>query len=321
MNIHQHTLHEPKLLIEIESFTKRIINDGLKRKDLPVLVRLLNDFEQIYSCNHVYADYVEVFHVIAKGELQRYRKMENGYCTYGSLLKVDEGILNEYSKLFHEYQSKPKRDLRQYRFGVSVRFKRLKQLSERLFHRYSRNLIVRVDLKYHVDKQHLVDIEMFNLHVQTLRNRMANKHKCFKNLKLNAWCLEQAPLGSYHVHLFLIYDGSASTYDCKLARWIGRVWMDEITEGLGYYWNCHTSKHADEDLEDSDTMVANTDSIQEKGSYKYLNGLGMIKREDPIGLERLKAVYSYLARITVEKIEQRLRVRVKGMRAFGCSAC
>lgn len=321
MNIHQHTLHEPRLLIEIESFTKRIINDGLKRKDLPELIRLLDAFEQIYSCNHVYADYVEVFHVIAKGELQRYRKMENGYCTYGSLLKVDEGILNEYSKLFHEYQSKTKSDLRQYRFGVSVRFKRLKQLSERLFSRYSRNLVVRVDLKYHVDKQHMVDIEMFNLHVQTLRNRMANKHTCFKNLKLNAWCLEQAPLGSYHVHLFLIYDGSTSTYDCKLARWVGRVWMDEITEGLGYYWNCHTCKHADEDLEDSEIMVANTENGQKKEGYKYLNGLGMIKREDPKGLERLKSVYGYLARMTVEKIDQRLRIRVKGMRAFGCSSC
>lgn len=321
MNIHQHTLHEPKLLIEIESFTKRIINDGLNRKDLPELVRLLGAFEQIYSCNHVYADYVEVFHAIAKGELQRYRKMENGYCTYGSLLKVDETILNEYSKLFYEYQSKAKSDLRQYRFGVSARFKRLKQISERLFHRYSRNLIVRVDLKYHVDKQHMVDIEMFNRHVQRLRNRMANKHTCFRNLKLNAWCLEQAPLGSYHVHLFLIYDGSASTYDCKLARWVGRVWMEEITEGLGYYWNCHTCKHADEDVEDRDTMVVNTENGQQKEGYTYLNGLGMIKREDPIGLERLKAVYSYLARMTIEKIEQRLRVRVKGMRAFGCSSC
>ncbi len=47
----------------------------------------------------------------------------------------------------------------------------------------------------------------------------------------------------------------------------------------------------------------------------------MIKREDPIGLERLQAVYSYLARITAEKIDQRLRVKVKGMRAFGCSSC
>ncbi len=53
MNIHQHTLHEPRLLIEIESFTKRVINDGLKRKDLRELVRLLDAFEQIYSCNHV----------------------------------------------------------------------------------------------------------------------------------------------------------------------------------------------------------------------------------------------------------------------------
>ncbi|ERS00221.1 hypothetical protein Q674_16110 [Acinetobacter sp. COS3] len=96
--------------------------------------------------------------------------------------------------------------------------------------------------------------------------------------------------------------------------------MSEITEGLGYYWNCHTNKHADEDLKNSDTMV-NKEIIQEKDCYEYLNGLGMIKREDPIGLERLQAVYSYLARITVEKIDQRLRVRVKGMRAFGCSIC
>lgn len=80
-------------------------------------------------------------------------------------------------------------------------------------------------------------------------------------------------------------------------------------------------QNADEDLEDSHTILANTDSIQEKESYKYLNGLGMIKREDPRGLERLKSVYSYLARMTVEKIDQRLRVRVKGMRGFGCSSC
>ena len=61
MNIHQHTLHEPRLLIEIESFTKRIINDGLNRKDLPELVRLLDAFKQIYSCNHEYVDYVGLF--------------------------------------------------------------------------------------------------------------------------------------------------------------------------------------------------------------------------------------------------------------------
>lgn len=320
MNIHQHTLHEPRLLIEIESFTKRIINDGLNRKDLPELVRLLDAFEQIYSCTHVYADYIGLFEFLASYEFHGFKKMQDGQYTYASLLEISDWLLEHYSWSFQVNKKKVLSDLRQYKFGVKGRLEKLRTAVERLFHRYSRNLVVRVDLKYHVDKQHLVDIEMFNLHVQTLRNRMANKHTCFKNLKLNAWCLEQAPEGSYHVHLFLIYDGSTSTYDCKLSRWVGRVWMDEITEGLGYYWNCHTCKHADEDLEGTDTMVANTDSIQKKESYKYLNGLGMIKREDPRGLERLKFVYSYFARITVEKIEQRLRVRVKGMRAFGCSS-
>lgn len=321
MNIHQHTLHEPRLLIEIESFTKRIINDGLKRKDLPELVRLLDAFEQIYSCNHVYADYVGLFEFLATYEFYDFKHIQDGQYTYASLLEIRDESIQHFSMQFQVHKPKVLSDLRQYKFGVKRRLGKLRTAVERLFHRYSRNLIVRVDLKYHVDKQHMVDIEMFNLHVQTLRSRMANKHTCFKNLKLNAWCLEQAPLGSYHVHLFLIYDGSASTYDCKLARWVGRVWMDEITEGLGYYWNCHTNKHADEDLEDSDTQRVNTGCTQEVQRYKYLNGLGMISRGDPMGLARLKAVYSYLARMTAEKIEQRLRVRMKGMRAFGCSSC
>lgn len=321
MNTFQHTLHEPRLLIEIESFTKRIMKHGLKRKDLPELVRLLDGFEEIYSCNYRYIDYVGLFDHIAEYQFQIYKQMQNGRYTYASLLEISDGLLQHYSWLFQVNRPRVLSDLRQYKSGVKRRLKTLQTTVERLFHRYSRNLVVRVDLKYRESKQPMVDIEMFNQHVQKLCNRMANKNKCFKNLKFNAWCLEQAPEGSYHVHLFLIYDGSASNYDCKLARWVGGVWMDEITEGLGYYWNCHTNKHADEDLEDNDTMVANTDSVQKKESYKYLNGLGMIKREDQRGLERLKAVYSYLARMTVEKIDQRLRVRVKGMRAFGCSSC
>lgn len=320
MNIHQHTLHEPKLLIEIESFTKRIINDGLKRKDLPELVRLLDAFEEIYSCNHHYIDYVGLFDHIAKHQFQSYKQIQNGRYTYASLDKIRDELIQHFSMQFQVHKPKVLSDIRQYKFGVKRRFERIQITVEKLFHHYSRNLVVRVDLKYRDLNQRMVDIEMFNLHVLRLRKRISQKHTCFKNLKFNAWCLEQAPKGSYHVHLFLIYDGSTSTYDCILARWVGRVWMDEITEGLGYYWNCHTCKHADEDLEGDGSSMVNNSSTQEEKNYKYLNGLGMIKRKDPIGLERLKAVYGYLARITAKKIDQRLRVRVKGMRIFGCSS-
>ena len=321
MNMNQNTLHEPNLIIEIESFTKRAIEHGLHRKDLSRLIKLLDDFEKIYSCNHSYSDYLGLFEFITAFEFQNFKKFKDGQYSYESLLKVSDQLLDYFSWQFQVHKPKVDSDLRQYKHRVKRRLDRLNKHVGDLFKRYSRNLVVRVDLKYRADSQDRVDIEIFNKHVRTLRNRMANKDKCFRNLKFNAWCLEHAPEGSYHVHLFLIYDGSTSTYDCKLARWVGRVWMNEITEGLGYYWNCHTNKHADEDLVDSETMVANTDSIQKKENYKYLNGLGMIKREDPIGLERLKAVYSYLACMSTEKIEQRLRVRVKGMRAFGCSSC
>ena len=285
MNIHQNTLHEPRLLIEIESFTKRIIKEGLKRKDLPELVRLLNAFEQIYSCNYCFTDYLGLFEYVFSYEFYSFQQMQDGRYTYVSLMEISDGLLKHYSWIFQINKKKVLADLCQYKFRVNNRLKKLRTVTEKLFRRYSRNLIVRVDLKYREVNQQMVDIEMFNRHVNTLCSRMANKHTCFKNLKLNAWCLEQAPLGSYHVHLYLIYDGSTSTYDCKLARWVGRVWMDEITEGLGYYWNCHTLKHADEDLEDDDSKKTNTSSAQKEKSYKYLNGLGMIKRDDPIGLK------------------------------------
>ena len=67
--------------------------------------------------------------------------------------------------------------------------------------------------------------------------------------------------------------------------------------------------------------MTNTSNTQEEKKYRYLNGLGMIKRDDPKGLERLEAVYGYLARVTDEKLDQRLRVRLNDMRAFGSSSC
>lgn len=315
MIANQNTLHEPKLLIEIESFTKRIIDDGLKRKDLPELVRLLDAFEHIYSCNYIYTDYIGLFKFFY--ESYGLKQIQDGQYTYSSLLGISDWLLAHYSSQFKIHKPKVLSDIRQYKHRVKERLNKLIFFNEILFNRYSRNLVVRVDLKYQIDKQNFIDIEIFNQHVRKLCNHMANKHYCFKNLKFYAWCLEQAPLGGYHVHLYLIYDGSKSTHDCKLAKWVGRLWMDKITEGLGYYWNCHTGKGADED---GNYVAVNTVNDQVETNPNYLNGLGMIERKDLRGLEKLEAVYSYFARITDEKIDQRLRVRVKDMRAFGYSS-
>jgi len=86
-------IHQPKLLIKIESFTKRIIKDGLKRKDLPELVRLLDAFEEIYSCNHRYIDYVGLFNHIAEHQFQSYKQIQNGRYTYASLDKIRDELI------------------------------------------------------------------------------------------------------------------------------------------------------------------------------------------------------------------------------------
>ena len=320
MNIHQHTLHEPRLLIEIESFTKRIINNGLNRKDLPELVRLLDAFEQIYSCNHVYADYVGLFEFLASYEFYGFKQMQDGQYTYVSLLEISDWLLHAYSWSFQVNKKKVLSDLRQYKFGVKGRLEKLRTAVEKLFNRYSCNLIVRVDLKYDPDKQYLVNIEIFHEHVKKLCNRMANKDKCFKYLRFNAWCLEQAPEGGYHIHLFLIYDGSQRNYDFKLAQWVCKEWENEITKGLGKSWNCNINKNSQKDSPENMNGICNLNDKNRRVTG-YLRGLGKIDRDDPRGMERLEAAYCYLAIFDELKIGQRLRVRVKGMRAFGCSSC
>lgn len=318
MNMNQNTLHEPNLIIEIESFTKRVIEQGLHRNDLPRLIKLLDDFERIYSCNHSYSDYLGLFDFITEFEFQNFKKLRDGIYSYESLLRVSDQLLGYFSWQFQVHKPKVDSDLRQYKHRVKRRLDRLKKHAEDLFKRYSRNLVVRVDLKYRADSQDRVDIEIFNKHVRTLRNRMANKDKCFRNLKFNAWCLEHAPDGSYHVHLFLIYDGSKCTYDIKIANWICEIWDNEITEGLGESWNCNIYKNSKKDCPISQDRINNLNK-ENRRITGYLNGLGMISCKDPRSMERLEAVYCYLAICNKHKVDQRLRVRVKGMRMFGYS--
>ncbi|WOE42066.1 hypothetical protein [Acinetobacter chinensis] len=41
--------------------------------------------------------------------------------------------------------------------------------------------------------------------------------------------------------------------------------MDEITEGLSYYWNFYTCKYPHEDLEENDTIGGKYRKRSEKG--------------------------------------------------------
>ncbi|MGM8898674.1 MULTISPECIES: YagK/YfjJ domain-containing protein [unclassified Psychrobacter] len=162
---------------------------------------------------------------------------------------------------------------------------------------YSRVLIVRIDLKIKPDFTHLVDIETFHSFINDLRKKLGRKRGCFKNLRGNAWALEQGEInGGLHCHLLLIYNGDKHRQDWFLGDAVGNEWV-EITEALGTYYNCNNFKH--------------------KQAYDHQGtlGIGMIHKDNPLEVKNAMNTALYLTR--PNKYMQRLKVSLPNMRSFG----
>lgn len=166
-----------------------------------------------------------------------------------------------------------------------------------LINHYSRLLFVRIDLMYLVETSHLVTIDIFNDHMNKLREFIGNKKTCFAHLQGNAWALEQGyENGGLHCHLLLIYDGSERQNDWYLAEEVGKRWQ-EITGGIGTYYNYHYAES------------------KQKYQINDRLGIGMIHRDNPQQVENAVCTALYLAKPS--KQGQHLKVWLPSMRTFG----
>ncbi|MCG3873894.1 inovirus-type Gp2 protein [Psychrobacter sp. Ps7] len=163
---------------------------------------------------------------------------------------------------------------------------------------YSRLLIVRVDLKIKVEFAHTVNVEAFNNFMNDLREDIGRKKGCFRYLRGHAWAIEQGVDSGLHCHLLLLYNGDKRWKDWYLADAIGKHWV-EITEGIGWYFNCNTTEH--------------------KRSYDLQGtlGIGMIHRDNLVEVNNAINAALYLTR--PKKYEQRLKAWLPNMRTFGRS--
>lgn len=162
---------------------------------------------------------------------------------------------------------------------------------------YSRVLIVRVDIKIKAEFAHLVTIKNFYDFKVDFNDKVGRKRGCFEHLRGHAWAIEQGvETGGLHCHLLLIYNGDKRQNDWFLGDAVGKCWV-EITEGLGYYYNCNTKQH--------------------KASYKRKGtlGIGRIHKDNPVEVESALDAGMYLVR--PEKYEQRLKAWLPGMHSFG----
>ena len=179
--------------------------------------------------------------------------------------------------------------------------------------KYSRLLIVRVDLKIKLELAHLVDVETFQGFMnqlmkaiqrdkETEKKRKTNSNMnidkgCFEDLRGYAWAIEQGvESGGLHCHLLLIYNADKRQQDWYLGEAVGKRWV-EITEGLGYSSNGNTTERKRE--------------YKRRGTL----GIGMIHTDNL--LEVKNAIYAALYLTRPDKYEQRLKAWTPSMRSFG----
>jgi hypothetical protein len=173
-------------------------------------------------------------------------------------------------------------------------FKALKDDFEALLEKHCKLLLVRVDVSYLYDAD--IDIRQFDTDLNIFRSRICDRQGCFNGVLDYSWAIEQGRNKGYHCHFLFIYNGSKHMRDEYYADEIGRIWIN-ITNGNGCYFSCHRKKHKD--------------SYRRQGTL----GIGMIHRNNKDEVKNALNAIRYLAR--VEKKDQYLRERIKGMRCFG----
>lgn len=155
----------------------------------------------------------------------------------------------------------------------------LLRMTEEVFERRAKVLVIRLDFNYHAAKLDEADLEKtlqelslggsksqgrvpFS-EVQRDRShflsRMKGKRSLFKELLAYAWRIECTPRAGFHLHFIFFFDGSRVMNHEWIAQKIGEYWSHDITNGRGYYENVNRHR---------------------KNLPRHLYGVGMIDHHD-----------------------------------------
>ena len=96
------------------------------------------------------------------------------------------------------------------------------------------------------------------------------------NFPLAGWMgnFEYGMLTGYHFHLLLYFDGHKVSDGVAIARTLGEMWVNEITEGRGRYFNCNVLKYAHNGI----GMISHNDKL--KRDTLYSNVLPYLTKTD-----------------------------------------
>ncbi|EKR4276252.1 inovirus-type Gp2 protein [Salmonella enterica] len=107
--------------------------------------------------------------------------------------------------------------------------------------RYSRLLVLRVDLSWSNEHKSAITADMARKHRQQLF-RNIQKNPLFRHVLGTVWKLEYAPQRKFHYHMLFILNGNKAQQDGVIAHAFGEYWKHTITKGKGIYYNCNANK-------------------------------------------------------------------------------
>ena len=286
------SVNESKVLISIENFVEDIVNRNKKpRYFYEKLTDLMIEFDEVYHRDFYYSASIDAV-------IELLLDMNEYLGDRAQLLnRLFEISFLEIQDLFKKHYHRQRRQLRDHRYSESENTKNLVQRMNDISDKYSRILVVRVDLAYPLKYQDQVGIQEFSNDMKVLCTRLRDQDTVFDGLVEYAWALEQGESKGYHCHLLLVYRGSQRRNAYWLADQVGKLW-DKITAGQGCHFNCHT-----------------TDYLKQFSDRNRL-GIGMIHRKNREEVNNMLNTVKYLVR--PEKEAQHLRVKCKKrMRTFG----
>ena len=166
---------------------------------------------------------------------------------------------------------------------------RVCEYSDAMIDRYSRTLIIRVNLYYYQKVQARQRVEqVFGDLDRFIAERERNP--IFDHLIGYISVVEQGVDRGYHLHAAFFFNGNEVRGDVYKAEQIGELWKD-ITRGQGYFNSCN---HDKEKYKDGDRL-----------------GIGMILRSD----RKIRSHVHYAMRYLV-KDDQQLRLKPVGARCL-----
>ncbi|MDN4546363.1 inovirus-type Gp2 protein [Pseudomonas sp. C32] len=173
------------------------------------------------------------------------------------------------------------------RYQAKEKQAKITEYIDRVLNRYSRTVVVRIDLHYlSVVHARLRVEEVFADQARLARE--IERNSIFDHLTGYICSVEQGEERGYHIHAAFFFNGADVRSDFAKARQIGQLW-ERITRGQGYYHSCN----------------------DDKDSYGDGLGIGVIRRDDMGIRPKVHYAMRYLGKDT-----QHLRLKPMGAKCL-----